>query len=42
MLGFHTHDLRKAFANIFYYNCADDKDTTVRTLQRQLGHKQNR
>jgi integrase len=38
-LGFHTHDLRKVFSNIFYYNCADDKYTTVRNLQRQLGHK---
>lgn len=38
-LGFHTHDLRKTFANIFYYNCADDRETTVKELQRQLGHK---
>jgi integrase len=41
--NFHTHDLRKVFANIFYYNCTENKRTTIRLLKEQLGHeKRNR
>lgn len=41
--NFHTHDLRKVFANTFYYNCVEDKRTTISLLKLQLGHeKRNR
>jgi integrase len=39
--NFHTHDLRKAFAQIVYYNDYSDTETAIKNLQDQLGHSHN-
>jgi integrase len=38
-LGFHTHDLRKTFANIKYYN--NLSNNSIEEIQKDLGHNLN-
>lgn len=40
-LNFHTHDLRKTNAFIFYYNNCENRRVTVEMLQNHLGHNLN-
>ncbi|MEN8908277.1 MAG: hypothetical protein ABF289_20160, partial [Clostridiales bacterium] len=37
-LGFETHDLRRIFSQIVYYHYEADKDKTITTLKKLLGH----
>jgi integrase len=36
--NFHTHDLRKIFAQTFYYNCVEDEEKTLEMLAQNMGH----
>ena len=38
LLGFHTHDLRKAYSQITYYNDYDNPKKAIKNLQNNLGH----
>lgn len=40
-INFHSHDLRKTFGVINYYNDASDERTAVKNLQDKLGHSYN-
>lgn len=39
--GFHTHDLRKVYAQVIYYNSFENKADKVKNLQDRLGHAYN-
>jgi integrase len=40
-LNFHTHDLRKSFAQITYYNDDSPSQEKIKNLQDRLGHSYN-
>jgi integrase len=40
-LKFHTHDQRKVFSQIVYYNSSKNAEETIEMLQKVLGHEPN-